>query len=152
MQLPDIGALQLSVSLGGKLQRHLFMESRCSLAAGVCCFICVVVAKDLLSLYGSIVSCFFVDGVDRGTSFDAVDIFHASTGKWSTARLSVARGNIAATSLPNLGVAIFAGGGGKLYDVFSYSCTLPCCVPNYMPYMKCARLYTLSISEAFQRF
>jgi hypothetical protein len=33
-----------------------------------------------------------------------------SLGTWSTAALSAARGNLAATSLPNLGVAIFAGG------------------------------------------
>ena len=34
-----------------------------------------------------------------------------SLGTWSTANLSVARYNLAATSLPNLGGAIFAGGG-----------------------------------------
>ena len=33
-----------------------------------------------------------------------------SLGTWSTAALSAARGYLAATSLPNLGVAIFAGG------------------------------------------
>ncbi len=42
---------------------------------------------------------------------NAVDIFNVTSGAWSTAALSVARGNVAATSLPNLGVAIFAGGG-----------------------------------------
>ncbi len=35
-----------------------------------------------------------------------------SLGTWSTAALSVARYQLAATSLPNLGVAIFAGGRG----------------------------------------
>jgi hypothetical protein len=35
-----------------------------------------------------------------------------SLGTWSTAALSVARYYLAATSLPNVGVAIFAGGGG----------------------------------------
>jgi hypothetical protein len=39
-----------------------------------------------------------------------VDIFNVATGTWSTAALSQARGNLAATSLPNAGVAIFAGG------------------------------------------
>jgi hypothetical protein len=34
-----------------------------------------------------------------------------SLGSWSTAALSAARTYLAATSLPNLGVAIFAGGG-----------------------------------------
>jgi hypothetical protein len=41
---------------------------------------------------------------------NAVDIFHVTSGAWSTAALSVARQCIAATSLPNVGVAIFAGG------------------------------------------
>jgi hypothetical protein len=42
-----------------------------------------------------------------GTS--AVDVFDASSGKWTTAALSVARQYLAATSLPNQGLAIFAG-------------------------------------------
>ena len=41
---------------------------------------------------------------------NTVDIFNATAGTWSTAVLSAARGNLAATSLPNLGLAIFAGG------------------------------------------
>ncbi len=48
---------------------------------------------------------------------NAVDIFNATSGAWSTAALSVARDNIAATSLPNLGVAIFAGGAGTCCHV-----------------------------------
>jgi hypothetical protein len=40
----------------------------------------------------------------------AVDIFNVTSGAWSTATLHVARSYVAATSLPNLGVAIFAGG------------------------------------------
>jgi hypothetical protein len=47
---------------------------------------------------------------DSGPS-NAVDIFNVTSGAWSTAALSVARWNFGATSLPNLGVAIFAGGG-----------------------------------------
>jgi hypothetical protein len=49
---------------------------------------------------------------DSGVSYVTVDIFNVTAGKWSTASLSAARGDLAATSLPNLGVAIFAGGGG----------------------------------------
>ena len=41
---------------------------------------------------------------------NAVDIFNVTSGAWSTAALSVARYYLAATSLPNAGVAIFAGG------------------------------------------
>ena len=50
--------------------------------------------------------------VDINTCSNAVDIFDASSGRWSTAVLSVARVWLAATSLPNQGLAIFAGGGG----------------------------------------
>ena len=46
------------------------------------------------------------------TASNAVDIFDASSGRWSTAVLSVARWALASTSLPNQGLAIFAGGGG----------------------------------------
>ncbi len=40
----------------------------------------------------------------------AVDIFNATSGRWTTAALSVARLYLAATSLPEQGLAIFAGG------------------------------------------
>ncbi len=39
-----------------------------------------------------------------------MDFFNASSGRLSTAVLSVARSDLAATSLPNQGLAIFAGG------------------------------------------
>ena len=42
--------------------------------------------------------------------FRAVDIFNVRAGTWSTAALSEARYGLAATSLPDAGVAIFAGG------------------------------------------
>ncbi len=44
---------------------------------------------------------------------NVVDIFDATARTWSTAALSVARGGLAATSLPNAGLAIFAGGFGQ---------------------------------------
>jgi hypothetical protein len=47
-----------------------------------------------------------------GPSSAVVDIFEASSGKWTTAALSAAREYLAATSLPNQGLAIFAGGQG----------------------------------------
>ncbi len=47
-----------------------------------------------------------------------VDIFDASSGLiGSTAFLSVARGYLAAISLPNQGLAMFAGGGEGLFVV-----------------------------------
>ncbi len=43
---------------------------------------------------------------------NVVDIFNVTAGTWSTAVLSQARAGLAATSLPNAGIAIFAGGQG----------------------------------------
>ncbi len=45
-----------------------------------------------------------------GCCSNVVDIFDASSGRWSTAALSAALVNIAATSLPSQGLALFAGG------------------------------------------
>ena len=45
-----------------------------------------------------------------GGSTDAVDIFDVTSGRWTTAALSSARSVLAATSLPDQGLAIFAGG------------------------------------------
>ncbi len=53
----------------------------------------------------------------RGAS-NAVDIFDATSGRWTTAALSVARGYFAATSLPEQGLAIFAGGGTGTEVIF----------------------------------
>ncbi len=39
-----------------------------------------------------------------------VDIFNVTSGTWSTAALSQARHFVAATSLPDAGILIFAGG------------------------------------------
>jgi hypothetical protein len=51
-------------------------------------------------------------GSSEDYSSAVVDIFDAISGKWTTAALSVARMYLAATSLPNQGLAIFAGGLG----------------------------------------
>jgi hypothetical protein len=45
---------------------------------------------------------------------DVVDIFDGKAGTWHTAQLSVARGDLIATSLPSQGLALFAGGAGAL--------------------------------------
>ncbi len=51
---------------------------------------------------------------------NAVDIFNVASGAWSTAALSEARESLAATSLPNVGVAIFAGGAiSNVVDIFN---------------------------------
>jgi hypothetical protein len=62
----------------------------------------------LSSRCGLLMRCAGVKSVDSS----AVDIFDASSGKWTTAALSVGRFGLAATSLPNQGLAIFAGGQG----------------------------------------
>jgi hypothetical protein len=46
---------------------------------------------------------------------NVVDIFDVTAGTWSTAALSQGRSGLAATSLPDAGVAIFAGGLTGLY-------------------------------------
>jgi hypothetical protein len=62
----------------------------------------------------------------------AVDIFNGFTSAWSTAKLSVARSDLAATSLPALGLAFFAGGesdsGLVLFFIvrLAWPCLLPC--------------------------
>ena len=50
---------------------------------------------------------------------NTVDIFNAMSGVWTNATLSVARYVLAATSLPNEGLAIFAGGLGASYVLMS---------------------------------
>jgi hypothetical protein len=67
----------------------------------------------LLIACASLMPCAAV-GSDRS---NVVDIFNVTSGAWSTAVLSVARAGLAATSLPNLGVAIFAGGDSTCYHV-----------------------------------
>jgi hypothetical protein len=49
---------------------------------------------------------------------NVVDIFDATARTWSTAALSEARYYLAATSLPNAGLAIFAGGLGTCFVAF----------------------------------
>ncbi len=48
--------------------------------------------------------------------FSVVDIFNITSGTWSTAALSKGRQTLAATSLPDAGVAIFAGGASTSCD------------------------------------
>ena len=48
--------------------------------------------------------------VTAGGPSNAVDLYNSASGTWSTGQLSVARYDLAATSVGN--VAIFAGGYG----------------------------------------
>jgi hypothetical protein len=55
-------------------------------------------------------ACLMPCAAGRYVFSSVVDIFNVRAGTWSTAALSQARGFVAATSLPDAGVAIFAGG------------------------------------------
>ncbi len=55
-------------------------------------------------------ACLMPCAADTNGYSSVVDIFNVRAGTWSTAALSQARGYLAATSLPDAGVAIFAGG------------------------------------------
>jgi hypothetical protein len=70
---------------------------------------------------GLLIACASLMPCAASGASNAVDIFNATSGTWSTAALSVARSALAATSLPNLGVAIFAGGGSTCCHVFPVS-------------------------------
>ena len=50
-----------------------------------------------------------------------MDIFDGTSGRWTTAALSVERSYVAATSLPNQGLAIFAGGQNGTHVVLVLS-------------------------------
>ena len=53
-----------------------------------------------------------------GSLCNNVDIFNVTAGTWSLAVLSQARYGLAATSLPDAGVVIFAGGYCTSCDCF----------------------------------
>jgi hypothetical protein len=67
-------------------------------------------------------ACLMPCAANGGSYSNVVDIFNVRSGTWSTAALSQARGYLAATSLPDAGVAIFAGGKGTSCDVFCLAC------------------------------
>ncbi len=65
------------------------------------------------------------------SEMNTVDIFNVTSGSWSTAALSKARYFPAATSLPNQGLAIFAGGYAGMFFVVTNeitSCFMSCVV------------------------
>ena len=70
---------------------------------------------------------------DPNTVYDTVDIYNATAGEWSRWSLSIARQQLAAASLPDLGLAFFAGGRdaslgitlllSKFHALFQRSCS-----------------------------
>jgi hypothetical protein len=72
----------------------------------------------LLIACASLMLCAAGSGSHSKYPSNVVDIFNVTSGAWSTAALSVARYALAATSLPNHGVAIFAGGNSTFSHVY----------------------------------
>jgi hypothetical protein len=99
---------------------------------GTCCCDCLSCCRmglgargmHELEEYGVLMTCASLMPCSVGSQVpsNVVDIFNVAAGTLSTAVLSQARFLLAATSLPNAGVAIFAGGQGS----FCYVC-LSCC-------------------------
>ncbi len=127
MRAAGSGQLLLSACLETVPQRHRFRikDWPSSQAAEVCDFLFAIDVAACCVLWGgeaggmrlgcrlSALSrrcCLLMRYVGRSGYSSTVDIFDASSGKWTTAALSVARLDLAATSLPNQGLAIFAGG------------------------------------------
>ena len=73
-----------------------------------------------------------------GIVFQTVDIFNATSGVWTNANLSVARYDLAATSLPNYGLAIFAGGQGASYVLLTVFARGWCLGRGRMRMVNCA--------------
>jgi hypothetical protein len=70
----------------------------------------------------------FIDHVaeaNAGAS-DVVDVFNATDGSWAVAKLSVPRDSLAATALPDQGLAFFAGGYGLEGAVISFGLIAAC--------------------------
>ncbi len=61
-----------------------------------------------------------IQQVADDNAYDVVDVFDGNAGKWSTARLSVARYGFAALSLLSQGLALFAGGQGAWLSAKSF--------------------------------
>jgi hypothetical protein len=70
----------------------------------------------------SMLSCHMLCAGVRYCPSNVVDIFDATAGTWSTASLSEARFFLAAASLPDQGVAIFAGGASACGGVYCSGC------------------------------
>ncbi len=67
-----------------------------------------------------------VTGTFGNMAFNTVDIFNATSGVWTNANLCVARYGLAATSLPNYGLAIFAGGSSASYVLMTVIARVLC--------------------------
>jgi hypothetical protein len=77
-----------------------------------------------------------------------VDIFNVVTGTWSTAALSQARAELAASSLPNAGIVIFAGGFCTSCDFCVRRCSMDMSVRGMREWVECNCVHDASLSHA----
>ena len=86
--------------------------------------------------------------VTNGQGYSSVvDIFNVLSGTWTTAVLSQARLGLVATSLPNAGVAIFAGGCTSC-NVCVRCCRMDIGVRGMHVLVECGCVYDTSLSHA----
>ena len=75
----------------------------------VCCYVRVLCLRELRYYFCICPATYsYLMRATADDVSDVVDVYNGTTGAWSTARLSVARFNVAAASVGN--VALFAGG------------------------------------------
>jgi hypothetical protein len=84
----------------------------------------------------------------QGGYSSVVDIFNVVTGTWSTAALSQARADLAAASLPNASVVIFAGGRCTFCDFCVSCCSMDMSVRGMREWVECGYVYDASLSHA----
>ena len=82
------------------------------------------------------------------SSFAQYAAVSGSSGTWSTAALSQARFDPVATSLPNAGVAIFAGGQCTFCDFCLGCCRMGVSVRGVREWVECGCVYDASLSHA----
>jgi hypothetical protein len=87
----------------------------------------------MLIACASLIPC-AVDGYSN-----VVDIFNVTSRTWATAALSTARSSLAASSLPNFGVAIFAGGDNSTFCFKNFVAShVTCFVGGMFEFGKCS--------------
>ena len=94
-------------------------------------------------------ACLMPSAASTGQGYSNVaDIFNVVTGTWTTAALSQARSELAAASLPNAGVVIFAGGFCTSCDFCARCCRMDMCVRGMREWVECGCVYDASLSHA----
>ena len=98
----DHGRQNLLVNRANLFVQLLFSVSQCSLVVAHC----LVGILSFCASFEFFCSPFYA----KGKCFSVVDIYNGGSDIWTTAQLSSARYDLAATSLPEQDLALFAGG------------------------------------------